>query len=258
MLASYAIVAAEMNLPAILFAGVVGTLVALPCPAGAQEPETPSFSDVDADAERVRGTAEFGVGMLTLPGARVCVAGEETTSCSRGDTSLMLEAWQLVRPRHVFAAGAGITLGVIPTKDDVPTSAGHIEREHRRGYFTGEVIARYYPLLRRTLEGWVGLTAGLVVVGDTFTSSSASVQETDKAFVGPRGVTLRTEGYTMGLAVGGTYNFATDWYFGANFRLGSWFLPQQPERGALGDEASLTGRTGVFVTGLNVAYRVAL
>jgi hypothetical protein len=242
----------------VLTAGVVTTLTASPRSAEAQETDTVAFSGPDADPERVRGMAEFGVGMLTLPGARVCVAGDEATTCSRGDTSLMLEAWQLVRPRRVLALGAGITFGVIPTEDAVPVASGHIERDHRRGYFTGEAIARYYPVLHGRFEGWVGLTAGLAVVGDTFTSSSPAAQESDKAFYGPRGVTIRTEGYTMGLALGATYSFAEDWYFGGNFRLGSWFLPQQPERDALGDEASLTGRTAMFVLGLNVAYRVAL
>jgi hypothetical protein len=236
----------------------VAALALLSRSAGAQPWGPATFSSSEADPERIRGMAELGVGMLTLPDARVCVAGEDTTQCSHGDTSLMLEAWQLVSPRRAIAVGAGITLGVIPTKDAVPTASGRIEREHRRGYFTGEAIARYYPVLRRNLECWVGLTAGLVVVGDTFNSTSASMQESDKAFAGPRGVTIRTEGYTMGLATGATYNIAADWYFGGNFRIGAWFLPQKPERDALGDEASLTGRTAMFLLGLTLAYRVAL
>jgi hypothetical protein len=251
-------VAEPTKLRATFCVCVVGALTALPRSADAQPWDTATASSSKADPERVRGMAELGVGMLTLPNARVCVAGEDTTTCSHGDTSLMLEAWQLVSPRRAFALGAGITLGVIPTKDAVPTGSGRIERDHRRGYFTGEAIARYYPVLRRTLECWVGLTAGLVVVGDTFTSSSPSVQESDKAFVGPRGVTIRTEGYTMGLATGAMYNLTADWYVGGNFRIGSWFLPQRPERDALGDEASLTGRTAMFLLGLTLAYRVTL
>jgi hypothetical protein len=237
---------------------VVGALALLPRAADAQPWDRATSFGSEADPERIRGMAELGVGMLTLPDARVCVAGEETTTCDRGDTSLMVEAWQLVSPRRAFALGAGITLGLIPTKDAVPTGSGHIERDHRRGYFTGEAIARYYPVLRRTLECWLGLTTGLVVVGDTFTSSSPSVQESDKAFPGPRGVTIRTEGFTMGLATGAMYRFAADWFFGGNFRIGSWFLPQRPGRDALGDEASLTGRTAMFLVGLTLAYRVNL
>ena len=231
------------------------SLLAQPC-LGESPHATPDYrSDVDAD--RVRGMAEFGFGLLTLPGAAVCVAGNPPT-CNRGDTSLMLEAWQLVRPRDNFAAGAGITLGVIPTTDAPPGSLGSVERDHSRAYFTAEMIARYYPVLRERLEGWAGLTGGLVVVSDTFISSSTSVEYSDKAFVGPRGVTIRTEGATLGVALGGAYNFVTQWYAGASFRFGSWFLPKIPGRDAFGDEASLAGRNSMFVIGFNIAYRIAL
>ena len=211
-----------------------------------------------ADADRIRGMAEFGVGILTLSGAEVCVAGE-TTTCERGDTSLMLEGWQLVRPDRRFAVGAGITLGLIPTTDDPPTPPGGIERDHSRGYFTAEAIVRYYPWRRDHWQAWAGLTGGLVVVSDAFSSASPpSVEYSDKAFVGPRGVTIRTEGATMGLALGGTYDLLADWALGASFRYGNWFLPNEPERDAFGDEASLTGRSSMFVIGFNIHYRVPL
>ncbi len=74
----------------------------------------------------------------------------------------------------------------------------------------------------------------------------------------PRGVTIRTEGYTVGMAVGAAYLFSPAWSFGAAVRYGSWFLPEKPAKSPFGDEASLRGQVNLFSFGINVAYRVPL
>lgn len=204
--------------------------------------------------ERLSGMAEFGLGWLLLPGANVCVE-PSVAGCSQGDSSLSLEAWQLFRVRRSFAAGAGMVLGLTPTTDAPREDPPGVSRDHARRYFTIEATARYYPITTDTLEGWAGLTGGLVVVSDRFESTEGQSQY---ELIGPRGVTIRTEGFTVGLAVGAAYLLGSHWSLGASLRYGSWFLPETPAKSPFGDEASLRGQNNVLSAGLSVAYRVPL
>jgi opacity protein-like surface antigen len=243
-----------------LLLGVSGALLLCAPDAVAQIEEGRAHPEgLAGSVVRPVGMAEFGVGWLTLPGAEVC-GGQ--SSCTKGDTSLELEAWQLYRANLRFAFGAGVTLGLIPTTD-APRSEPErvpgeepIERDHSRGYLTIEGIVRYYPFVGEDWEAWAGLTGGLVVVSDTFATPAGKYE--DKALVGPRGITIRTEGYTIGLAAGAAYSLAANWSLGGTLRYGNWFLPSIAETDALGDQASLTGRTTMFAFGINIAYRVAL
>jgi hypothetical protein len=198
--------------------------------------------------------AEVGLGWLVLPAAEVCVE-RDIAGCTKGDSSLDLDAWQLYRANRSFAFGAGMTLGLTPTTDAPRQDPPGTHRNHSRGYFTFEGIFRYYPYSEDPFEVWLGLTSGLVVVSDRFESAEGN---NDKALVGPRGVTIRTEGYTVGLAAGGAYSFAPRWSMGAALRYGSWFLPSEPARDPLGDEASLVGQNDVFSLAVNIAYRIGL
>ncbi|MCC6668073.1 MAG: hypothetical protein IT375_30290 [Polyangiaceae bacterium] len=213
-----------------------------PHPAGAVAPD------------RLTGMAELGLGWLVLPGAEVCVE-PSIAGCSKGDSSLGLEVWQLFRATRSFAAGAGLLLGLTPTTDAPREDPPGVARDHARRYFTFEGTARYYALTLPTVEGWVGLSSGLVVVSDRFESTAG---QSDKALVGPRGVTIRTEGYTVGVAVGAAYLFSPSWSLGGALRYGSWFLPEKPTRSPFGDEASLRGQVNLVSFGIDVAYRVPL
>jgi len=216
------------------------------------QPNRPARDSLAASVEQPTGTAEFGFGWLTLPGAEVC-EGRDPDVCRKGDSGLALEAWQVFRPQAVFAVGAGIMLGLTPT--DAPRSDPEgIDRDHTRSYMTVETGGRYYPYVGESFEAYLGLNAGLAVVSDTFTVRGE--YPNDHAMVGRRGVTIRTEGFAIGVGGGGAYQFARSWLVGVNVRYGSWFLPQEPETNPLGDQASLAGRNSVFVVGLNVAYRV--
>jgi hypothetical protein len=201
------------------------------------------------ESKVTHGMAEFGVGVLTLPGAKVCI--EKETGCVNGESSLALSAWPLFR-RGAFAAGAGVTLGVTSSTDSIP---GDIPREHWRRYLSAEVTARYYVPVSERVDGWVGVTTGLGVVNDTFQSESGLG---DKALVGPRGSTILTEGLTIGLGLGVTYALSDRWRFGGNVRVSNWFLPSEPAHDPFGDQASLTGRVTAVDLGVTLAYRSAL
>lgn len=239
--------------------GLTLSLLLVPIDAAAQvEDERAHPGGLAASVDRPVGMAEFGVGWLTLPGAEVCGS---PTRCKQGDTSLDLEAWQLFRANLRFAFGAGLGLGLVPTTDapreNPAPIAGQpsIERDHSRGYFTIEGITRYYPFVGQNFEAWVGITGGLLVVSDTFDTKPGNFEQ---AIVGRRGVTIRSEGYTIGLAAGGAYALAPNWSLGTTLRYGNWFLPHQAETDSLGDQASLTGRNTMFALAFNLAYRIPL
>ncbi|HMA93187.1 MAG TPA: hypothetical protein VKP30_10910 [Polyangiaceae bacterium] len=203
---------------------------------------------------RLSGMAEFGIGALSLPAAKVCTS-RTSGHCKQGDTSLMLEAWQLLRTSRGFAAGAGITLGLFPVADVPPNVAPNVERDHKRSYFTAEGILRWYFYGSPQWEAWVGLTGGLVVIADTYSSKEALTEWT---LPGPRGVTTRTEGFTLGCALGISRPILGDWSLGANIRYGFWNLPKEPARSPFGDEASLVARNSMFLIGLSVGYRITV
>lgn len=200
--------------------------------------------------DRPTGIAEAGFGWLTLPGANVC----SQAGCKAGDTSFELDAWQLYRQNTRLAFGAGLLLGLIPTTDAPVSDPMGIDRNHSRKYLTLEGMLRYYPYVGESFEFWVGLTGGLVVVSDRF----QVVDAYDKPLIGPSGVTIRTEGGTLGLAFGGAWELSQHWSFGGSFRFGNWFLPSKPAVDPLTDHASVTGRNSVFSLGFNMAYRIPL
>jgi hypothetical protein len=207
-----------------------------------------------AALDRPTGMVEFGFGWLTLPGAEVCVQ-RSLTGCSKGDTSFEIDAWQLYRQNKQLAFGAGILLGLIPTTAAPPKDPPEIKRDHSRSYMTMEGTVRYYPYVGQNVEWWVGVTGGLVIVSDRFVVEGEATQ---RALLGPRGVTLRTEGGTIGVAGGPVFQLARSWTIGVTLRYGQWFLPNKPAVDPLGTEASLTGRNTVFSLGLNLAFRLAL
>ncbi|MCB9588673.1 MAG: hypothetical protein H6718_24905 [Polyangiaceae bacterium] len=202
---------------------------------------------------RPHGAAEAGVGLLTLPGAEVCV--DVTQGCETGDTSLELHAWQLYRANVDLAFGAGLTLALTPSTDAPREDPPGVPRDHARRYFLVEATARYYAVVSRSVESWIGIMTGLVVISDRFTPQDP---ESDKALVGPPGVTIRTEGYSLALGGGAAFALAPNWSLGTSLRVGTWFLPETPEKSPLGDEASLAGRITMFDIGVNIAYRLNL
>lgn len=241
----------------IKIAVVLGFALLVSRHASASESASPDFSEPRVISgfralNRPTGMAEAGFGWLTLPGAEVCSSG----GCKAGDTSFELDAWQLYRQNLRLAFGAGLLLGLIPTTDapQRESESSGIQRDHSRKYLTLEGMLRYYPYVGEKTEVWLGVTGGLVVVSDRF----KVVDAYDKPLIGPSGVVIRTEGGTLGLALGGAYELSRNWSLGGSLRFGNWFLPNEPATDPLKDKASITGRNSVFSLGFNVAYRIPL
>ncbi len=203
---------------------------------------------------RPTGIAELGLGWLTLPGAMVC-ADRSSNQCNKGDTSFEVDAWQLYRANKRFAFGAGLLLGLIPTSDAPRNDPPGVTRNHSRSYLTLEGTVRHYPYVGESVELWWGIAGGLAVVSDKFVVSN---KNSDLALVGSRGVTIRSEGVSIGLAGGAVFWLADHWSLGTTFRYGNWFLPKIAAKDPLTDEASLTGRNTMFSLGISIAYRIPL
>jgi hypothetical protein len=204
---------------------------------------------------RPTGIAEVGVGWLTLPGASVCAQHNAGSTCKKGDTSFDLEAWEVYRTNRRFAFGAGLLLGLIPTTDAPRSDPAGITRDHSRSYLTLEGTIRHYPYVGESMELWWGVSGGLAVVSDRF---EVSDKNSDLALVGQRGVTIRTEGGSIGLVGGAVFWLANHWSLGTVLRYGNWFLPKTAAKDPLLDEASLTGRNTMFSLGISLAYRIPL
>jgi hypothetical protein len=205
-----------------------------------------------AALDRPIGIAEAHVGALMLPAAEVCA--ERSAGCKKGDVSFAVEAWQLYRMNQQLAFGAGLVLGLIPTAHPRQDPEA-VPRDHTRSYLTVEGTIRYYPYVGEDFEAWGGLVAGLVVVNDRFQVVSTP---DDRALLGTRGVTLRTEGGSLGAAAGFAYELSEHFSFVTTIRYTEWFLPRKPATDPLGSEASLTGQNRVVSAGVGLAYRVPL
>ncbi len=205
-----------------------------------------------ATSKRPRGMAEFGVGVLTLPGAEICV--QRVAECAEGDTSLELTVWQVFRLTPRFGVGAGIGLALTPTTDPPRNDPVGLPREHERRYFNLGTGVRWYPHVSDKFELYLGLQGGLVVVSDEFLTKKGQSDRPAPA----GGAQIRTEGWELGGALGIAYVLGPSFSLGAQLRYGEWFLPKKPKTDILGDEASLTGPNEVLSLGINVAYRVTL
>lgn len=244
-------------------ATALGALLALSAlPGHAQSAPSPSSEGSDPRLargfqrlSRPTGIAELGVGWLTLPGASVCAERSTGSGCKKGDTSFEVDAWQLYRANNRFAFGAGFLLGLIPTSDAPRNDPEGVTRSHSRSYLTLEATIRHYPYVGQSVELWWGVAGGLAVVSDKFVVSD---KNSDLALVGSRGVTIRSEGASIGLAGGAVFWLADHWSLGSTFRYGNWFLPKTAAKDPLTDEASLTGRNTMFSLGISIAYRIPL
>jgi hypothetical protein len=94
----------------------------------------------------------------------------------------------------------------------------------------------------------------LVVLSDRFKVDDPS----DRALLGPNGVSIRTEGGSIGVAGGPVIALSQYWSIGGALRYGQWFLPATPTMDPLGSQASLKGRVTILSLGLNLAFRMAL
>lgn len=201
---------------------------------------------------RPEGMAEGNVGILTLPAAEVCV--ERATQCKKGDVVFELEGWEHYRWSPRWSFGAGVMLGLLPTAHPrEPPEA--IPRDHTRSYLTFEGMLRYYPYVAERFEAWIGPVGGLVVVSDRFQVIDG---QDDRALLGTRGVTVRTEGGAIGLALGVAHSLGEHFSLLTSLRYSQWFLRWTPAHDPLGNESSLSGQNSAVLLNVGVSYRAEL
>jgi hypothetical protein len=243
---------------ALLFWCSVKPTHLLAAPAGAQEKTKPQEPKKTADQEeesefdttRPHAIFQGGGAILAMPAAQLCPMSED--SCVTGETALGLKLHSLARIDD-FGFGAGITwaLGLRPTPVAGDPS---LERELTRMYFLVEGEFRYYFATHGDWEWWAGAVAGIVVIADTFSTLADREPYADTAFVGPRALTLSTEGGSVGVGVGGQWRFYDRFILGTHIRYSNWIVPFERERSPLGDYASFAGRIDVLDAGIILGY----
>lgn len=245
--------------------------LAFPCTAHAAPPVTTSKHETTFDAsaflDRPHTIAALELGVLALPSAPISPGnqGGDTPlgSIGKGDATLQTGLHLLYRQGRDFAFGAGAMFAPKPTTDTNYSKASDITRTHTRSYMMLGGEARYFPsaLRYRWFEGWIGLTAGLVIIADRFATSGDAVP----TILGVREYTVRTEGFSLGVQVGGDYILTDNWVIGMAVRADRWVLPnatgdprQDPACSSIGDCPTLTGGVTSFQVGFAVGYRIPL
>src|SRR5512140_2400677 len=239
----------------VLFAGVArgepATPLEPPPPPPPSAPPTPLPTSTTPPSELVARTlldrphtiAERELGFIALPnapisnnqkGGKVPFLG----TISKGDATLQTGLHLLYRGAPDWAFGAGALFAPFPTSDSNAGGLGPLPRTHARSYLTLGAEGRYVPLHLKWLEGWVGLTMGGVVIADRFTTD---VGDAVPPILGTKQVTVRTEGFAVGVQAGLSWMFAERWVAGAAFRADRWVLPDSPQCTPIGDCATVTG-----------------
>jgi hypothetical protein len=261
-----------------IVAAVVAGIVGLAVGDAAAQADPPSEGDVEAAAEgdveaAAKGDAEAtpeeeivdtdphtmilaGVGLLALPFAEVCPS--TGVACEPGETSLGLSVFTLGRFGN-WGFGASITYAFgLRSTQAVGSEVPGLERRHERRYFLVEGhFRRYLPPLG-AWNWWVGPTLGAVIINDSWSTLADREPYSDTAFVGPRAVSLATEGLAFGAAIGGHIRFLDYWIFGTQFRYANWLLPGERDQTPVGDLASLAGRLDIFDVGVITGFHLPI
>lgn len=209
--------------------------------------------------DRPHTIAEAEAGIIALPQAPIS-AGQRGGSTpfgtiGRGDATLLTGLHVHYRWRREFTIGAGALFAPSPTSDGEYGGLRSLPRTHSRSYMTLGMEARYTPLHYKYLEAWVGLTAGAVIIADRFTTEAG---EQVPSLLGSREVTIRSEGFALGVQGGATYHLTESWIAGATLRAQRWLLPETAQCSSIGDCGTITGSVEAFQLGLSIGYRLAL
>lgn len=235
-----------------LFCSAPALIATLPGVARADETASTRSALAARGVDRPYTMAQLGLGLLTLPTADVCL---KSRPCTKGDTSIAIDFWQMYRANRSFAVGAGASVALVPTTDNPPSEAG-VDRSHTRSYFLVEGQGRYYVVASPSFEAWVGATAGIVVVSDRY-----SIEDPNKrmwAIIGPLSSTVSSEGASVGALLGAEWSFAPNWAAGFSARYMRWFLPHEPAATIFLDRATLTDQQSAIHIGISCSYRIAL
>ena len=235
--------------------GIAAALLLISASAEAQDAPAPPFvTDVDERA-RIKTVFIAGLGLLALPAADVCPSNQ--AACEPGENGLALSLHALGEI-YDFAFGAGITFAFGLKPGEAVDPDGTLEREHGRSYFLVEGVFRYYLPTFGDWHTWVGSTLGAAIVNDSWTTIEDREPYDDTAFVGPRAVTLSTEGIALGIGIGGYWLITDEWFFGTHLRYANWIFPGDRSVTPVGDSASLDGRVDVIDVGLTGGFRLPL
>ena len=209
---------------------------------------------------RAHTVAELEGGVIVLPSAPISnnVKGGQIPflgTISKGDATVQTGLHLLYRGGKEWAFGAGALFAPNPTSDSNAGGLSGVPRTHSRSYLFLGTEGRYVPIHSRYIEGWVGLTGGAIIVADRFTTD---VGQPVPTILGLKEVTVRTEGFAIGVQLGATWLFAERWVAGIALRGDRWILPTTPQCTPFGDCATLTGTVEAFEAGLTIGYRIPL
>jgi hypothetical protein len=232
-----------------------------PTPAWAADSEThvPSAGRLSGGPlDRPHTIAEFEAGIIALPTAPISASqrGGATPfgTIGRGDATVQTGAHLLYRGGPDWEIGAGGLFGPRPTFDDQYGGLSGLKRTHSRSYLWLGIEGRYLPFRTRWFETWVGMTVGGIIIADRF---STDVEPVPAIFGNPE-VTIRTEGFAIGVQIGAQWMFAEKWVTGLALRADRWILPSSAGCTPIGDCATLTGSIEAFEVGLRLGYRLPL
>jgi hypothetical protein len=240
-------------------------LVAAPAVSRHAAAQTRGFDGDLAEqvVSRPHTIAELEAGIIALPSAPISPSHQGGSTpigpILKGDATVMTGIHILYRSSRDWAFGAGALLGPNPTSENIGTKSLSIT--HSRSYLWVGAEGRYIPLHYKWVEAWVGATAGGIVVADRFDNNTPPPVP---PIVGINEVTVRTEGFSVGLQVGVSWMFAESFVVGFAVRYDRWVLPNfqsnspSQECSPVLECPTLSGSLGAFEGGLTIGYRIPL
>src|SRR5580658_1294699 len=227
-----------------------------------------STGDRASVLDRPHTVAELEGGIIVLPDAPISAAnrGGNTLlpgpfhTVGNGDATVQTGVHIHYRVAPEWSVGAGAVYAPNPTTDTNYSGglAKGLDRSHSRSYLFLGGEGRFVPLRWHSFEGWIGITAGAVIVADRFATNSAP---TEPSILGTNEITVSTGGFAFGLQTGGNYFISDRLTVGLALRADQWFLPafsQTTSCDSFGDCPTLTGRVAAFEFGLSVGYHIPL
>jgi hypothetical protein len=243
----------------LVAAAMVATLSVASSARAEGATNTATASEIGGLITRPHTIAELEAGIIALPTAPISSGqrGGDTPlgTIGKGDATVLAGMHLLYRASQAVGIGAGFLLGPSPTSDTQYGGLSGLPRTHARSYLLLGTEFRYIPYHSKSIEAWVGLTAGGVVISDRFTTESAARVP---SILGTREVTVRTEGFSFGLEAGASWLFTDRWVAGLHLRADRWILPNDKQCTPIGDCATLTGSVEAFQLGLTIGYRLPL
>jgi hypothetical protein len=208
------------------------------------------------EKDQPHNSAEGNTGFLFLPGALVCPQSVSSSSCVRGEYSFAASLQNFYR-FGPWGVGAGLQWAA-SLRSDAANGDASLGRSHSRSYFVVEAFGRYYFLRSKSWDFWAGVSAGLVILNDSWTTNADNKPYEQTSKIGPEANTLGTEGFTAGIGAGAEWSFLHNWSFGPMLHYSNWFLPDKRQMTPTLDVASLAGRLDVIDVAVHITYRISL